>query len=224
MPGRRYGAAESDFSFVWNDGTGHHEIPNTGAKGLSSDKSVEDSAEPTGKNTFSVSATGGVRFATDGGVTYIEGDSTGWANTSTRTAKTNIDPVDPQRVLDGVKDVEVATWEYKNDDGDGAGTTHVGPMAEEFHDILDIDLGSSDEHINSLNADGMLFAAVQGLAGRLNEETDRLAEENEQLNQDLDAKDDRIEEVEAENDELRERLADIEAHLGLDDPEIPTDD
>ena len=171
VPGGRYGAAESDFSFVWNDGTGHHEIPNTGAKGLSSDEPVEDSAEPTGPNSFSVSATGGVRFATDGGVTYIEGDSTGWANTSTRTAKTNIDPVDPQQVLDGVEDVEVATWEYKNDD-DGAGTTHVGPMAEEFHGILDINLGSSDEHINSLNADGTLFAAVQGLAERLNEETD----------------------------------------------------
>ena len=134
-------------------------------------------------------------------------------------------------MLDGVEDVEVATWEYKNDDGEGAGTTHVGPMAEEFHSILDSNLGSSDEHINSLNADGTLFAAVQGLAERLNEETDRLAEENEQLKRDLDAKDDRIErleadrdELEAENDELRERLADIEAHLGLDDPEISTDD
>ena len=37
-------------------------------------------------------------------------------------------------------------------------------MAEEFHEILDADVGSSDEHINSLNADSVLFAAVQGLS------------------------------------------------------------
>jgi hypothetical protein len=224
VPGGALGAAESDDSFVWNDLTGYHAIPNTDTDGLSSDKAVN--GEPvTGANTFSVSAQGGVRFITgSNSVTYIDGGTTGWSTSSTRTAKTNIDPVDPQQVLDGVEDVEVATWEYKNDDGEGAGTTHVGPMAEEFHGILDVDLGSSDEHINSLNADGTLFAAVQGLAERLNEETDRLAEANEQLNQDLDAKDDRIGELEAENDELRERLADIEAHLGVDDPELSTDD
>ena len=111
VPGGRYGAAESDFSFVWNDGTGHHEIPNTNVKGLSSDKPVEDSAEPTSANTLSVGATGGVRFATGGGVACIEADSTGWANTSTRTARTSVDPVDPQQVLDGIEDVEVDTWE-----------------------------------------------------------------------------------------------------------------
>jgi hypothetical protein len=237
VPGGRLGAAESDQSFVWNDNGSYHAIPNDGSDGLSSDTAVN--GEPvTGANTFSVSATGGVRFITgNSSVTYIDGGTAGWSTSSTRTAKTNIDPVDPQQVLDGIEDVEVATWEYKTDDGDGAGTTHVGPMAEEFHSILDTNLGSSDEHINSLNADGTLFAAVQGLAQRLNEETDRLAEENEQLTQDLhtkadriekleadrdelqddlDTKDDRIEEVEAENDELRERLAGIEAHLGLD--------
>jgi len=224
VPGGEYGAAESGESFVWNDGSTYHDIPNVGSDGLSSDTAVN--GEPvTGPNTFSVSAQGSVRFITgSSSVTYIDGGTAGWATSSTRTAKTNIDPVDPQQVLDGVEDVEVATWEYKTDDGEGAGTTHVGPMAEEFHGILDIDLGSSDEHINSLNADGTLFAAVQGLAERLNEETDRLAEDNEQLNQDLDAKADRIEELEAENDELRERLADIEAHLGVDDPERSTDD
>ena len=53
---------------------------------------------------------------------------------------------------------------------------------------------------------------------------ERLEADRDDLQDNLDAKDDRIEEVEAENDELRERLADIEAHLGLDDPEISTDD
>jgi hypothetical protein len=116
-------------------------------------------------------------------------------------------------VLDGVEDLEVATWEYKDDDGEGAGTTHIGPMAEEFHDIVAV--GSSDEHINSINADGVLFAAVQGLSERLAEKDDRIA--------DLEADRD---DLQAENEHLRDRLARIEDHLGLDstvDP-VPADD
>lgn len=219
VPGGAYGAAESDNTFVWNDGTEYHDVPNAYPyDGLSSDTKV-DSEPVIGSQTFSVSAQGGVRFITGGSkVTYIGGGTAGWSNTSSRTAKTNIDPVDPQQVLDGVKDLEVATWEYE-EDGDGAGSTHIGPMAEEFHSILDDAVGSSDDHINSINADGMLFAAVQGLAERLSAETDRLAAENDQLREELDAKDSRIDELEAENDELRSRLADIEAHLGLGETE-----
>ena len=218
VPGGKDGAAESDNTFVWNDGTAYHSIPRARNDGLSSDTAVD--GEPVkGSQTFSVSAQGGVRFITGGSsVTYIDGGTAGWSNTSSRAAKRNIDPVDSQQVLDGVEDLEVATWEYK-DDGDGTGTTHIGPMAEEFHDILDDDVGSSDDHINSINADGILFAAVQGLAERLNEETDRLAEENDQLRETLDAKDSRIDELETENDELRSRIADIEAHLGLGETE-----
>jgi len=195
VPGGAYGAAEAGESFVWNDASSYHAIPNTDNNGLSSNTAVNN--EPvTGANTFSVSAQGGVRFITGpSSVTYIDGGTAGWSTSSTRTAKTNIDPVDPQQVLDGVEDVEVATWEYKNDDGEGAGTTHVGPMAEEFHGILDIDLGSSDEHINSLNADGILFAAVQGLAERLGR------------------KNDRIERLEAENDRKSEQIDQLRRNL-----------
>ncbi len=200
VPGGSKGAAESDESFVWNDGSGYHEIPNTFVDGLSSDTAVN--GEPVTKaNTFSVSAQGGVRFITgSGSVTYIHGGSTGWSNTSSRASKTNIDPVDTQDVLNGVDELEVATWEYE-DDG-GAGTTHIGPMAEEFHDIVDV--GASDEHINSLNADGVLFAAVQGLSEKLSE------------------KDDQIDELEEETAELRDRLAVIEEQLDEEDTTEPT--
>jgi hypothetical protein len=212
VPGGENGAAESDNSFVWNDGSSYHSIPNS-SFGLSSAKAV-DSESVTGAGTFSVSASGGVRFITgSSSVTYISSGSTGWSNTSSRAAKTNIDSVAPQQVLDGVEDLEVATWEYKDDDGEGAGTTHIGPMAEEFHDIVAV--GSSDEHINSINADGVLFAAVQGLSERLAEKDDRIA--------DLEADRD---DLQAENEHLRDRLARIEDHLGLDstvDP-VPADD
>jgi len=209
VPGGARGAAESDKSFVWNDGSQYHFIPNSSSDGLSSDTSV-NVENVTGSNTFSVSAQGGVRFITGSDkVTFIEPGETGWSTWSSRAAKTNIKPVDPETILDGVEELEVATWEYENGDGDSAGTTHIGPMAEDFHDI--VDLGSSDEHINSINADGVLFAAVQGLSEKLDEKDDQ-----------IDDQQDQIDELEMENDRLRERLTAVEAHLGLDSAADPT--
>jgi len=201
VPGGTWGAAEDDNSFVWNDASGFHSIPNSSSFGLSSDTAVD--GEPvTGSNTFSVGATGGVRFITgSSSVTHINGGSTGWSTTSSRAAKTNIDPVDPRDVLAGVRELEVATWEYENEDNGGAGTTHIGPMAEDFHDIVDV--GSSDDHINAVNADGVLFAAVQGLSEK------------------LERKDGRIDDLEAENERLRDRLSTVEDHLGLGRAEEP---
>lgn len=201
--------AADDNTFVWNDDTAYHDFPeddDTDPNGLSSAKQVGGfTAPPTGANTFHASATGGFRFitgsATSPNVTYIQGDSAGWANTSTRTAKTNIDPVDSSEVLAGVEEMEVATWEYKDGDGGGQGVRHIGPMAEDFHEAVEV--GDSDEHINSVNADGVAFAAIQGLSQKLEE------------------KDDRIDDLEAENEQLRERLEAVEDRLdrlGAGDP------
>jgi len=198
VPGGARGAAEDSNSFVWNDGTGYHAIPNTSFGGLSSNKKVN--GEPvTGSDTFSVSAQGGVRFITgSSSVTYIESGSTGWTTSSSRAVKTNVDPVDPERALAGVDSMDVATWEY--DDGEAAGTTHIGPMAEDFHDAFDV--GDSDEHINSVNARGVLFAAVQGLSEELDEKEECI----EELEAEAERKDDRI-------DDLESRLERLEAHL-----------
>lgn len=220
VPGGGFGAAEETRTFVWNDGTGYHAIPNTSSDGLSSNTAVDD--EPvTGANTFSVSATGGVRFVTgdasNPNVTYIPSDSAGWTTTSSRAVKTNIDPVEPREALAGVEELEVATWEYETEDESGAGTTHIGPMAEDFHDAFDV--GSSDEHINSVNADGVAFAAIKGLSAKL-DDTRQERDEHEERIDDLEAENEHLrdanEQLREQNAELEQRLAAIEDHLGLD--------
>ena len=182
VPGGRLGAAEDINSFVYNDGEQYHDIPDLSFAGLSSNTAVD--GEPvTGANTFSVSATGGVRFITGSAenpkVTYIPNNSAGWTTTSSRAVKTNIDPVEPREALDGVESMEIATWEYEREDGEGAGTTHIGPMAGDFHDAFAV--GSSDEHINSINADGVALAAIQGLSTELDETREELAEKDERI-------------------------------------------
>jgi uncharacterized coiled-coil protein SlyX len=212
-------------AFVWNDGGGYHSVNNESV--FRAGDQVAD--EPVlGSNTFNVSARGGVRFVTgEGDVTYIEGGSAGWARTSTRAAKTNVDPVDPDAALDGVRSMEIATWEYRDADGEGAGTTHIGPMAEDFHEAFEV--GASDNHINSINADGVALAAIQGLATRLDrvdelesELTDRddrvddleqqIADQNDQIDDlsgELDERDERIETLEREKQRLAETVADL---------------
>lgn len=193
--GGRFAFAENDNTFVWCDGT-------ASSSDQFSSADAANGSGVTGPRTFHVKSTEGVRMLTSAGTTYIPGGSTGWSVTSTRAAKTNVEPVEPQQVLDGVESLEVSTWEYEGDDGDGAGVRHVGPMAEEFHDAFE--LGDSDEHINSVNVDGVALAAIQGLAERLDDREERVA--------DLEAENEALRE---QNDALRERVAALEEHVGF---------
>ena len=198
-------AAESFGSFVWNDGGEYHAIPNTGSNdGLSSNTAVV--REPvTGQQTFSVSAQGGVRFITgSSSVTYIDGGTTGWATTSTRSAKTDVTRADPTAVLEAVEAMPISTWEYKTESGEGAGTRHIGPMAEDFHGALPYDLGSSEDHINSLNADGVALGAVKGLARKVKRQKETIAALKAESKKKIAA-------LKAENRDIKKRLAALEA-------------
>ncbi|MWG36001.1 tail fiber domain-containing protein [Halomarina oriensis] len=194
--------AADDNAFVWNDGSQYHDVDGDGTPdGFSSAQDVAGSGV-TGEETFNVSASGGVRFVTGpNSVTYVPGGSTGWSTTSTVAAKTDVTPVDPRAVLDGVLDAPVSTWEYVDENGEGRGVRHIGPMAETFHRIVDV--GDSDAHINSVDADGVALAAIQGLAARLDETA-------EELRSELAARDEHVETLAAENDRLRERLRAVE--------------
>jgi hypothetical protein len=211
----QYAAAENKNAFVWNDGLAEHEYDAPATTqgtftGISSSTDVNGESV-TGSETFSVSATGGVRFITgSSSVTYIDAASTGWSTASSRTVKTNIQSINPREALAGVEEMEVATWEYEDDNGEGAGTTHIGPMAEDFHDAFDV--GSSDKHINSINSDGVALAAIQGLSSKLND-----------AREELDDKDDRIDTLEAENADLRERNAELEARIDRIETELGID-
>lgn len=118
--------------------------------------------------------------------------------TSTSAAKTGIEPVDPETMLQGVESLAVSEWEFiETDDG-----RHVGPMAEEFQAAFG--LGASDESIASVDADGVALAAIQGLARRQREETAALRSL-------LEEKDEQIERLESVVDDLSERVGDLVA-------------
>ena len=92
----------------------------------------------------------------------------GFNATSARTKKRAFGSVSPESVLETVTDLEVSTWEYTDTDSG----RHMGPMAGEFREAFG--LGDDNGTISSIDADGVAFAAIQGLANQLERKTERI--------------------------------------------------
>lgn len=87
-----------------------------------------------------------------------------WTNASDRSSKRNVDPVDTQDILSKLMSLPVSTWQYH---GEPDQVRHLGPMAQDFYAVFD--LGHSDTHIGTIDADGVALAAIQGMYLRLQE-------------------------------------------------------
>jgi hypothetical protein len=88
---------------------------------------------------------------------------------SDRNAKTDIVAVDTAAVLAGVASLPIATWKYKTDTA-----THLGPMAQDFSEAFE--LGDTNTGIATVDADGVALAAIQELKKQLDAKEARLAD------------------------------------------------
>lgn len=126
-----------------------------------------------------------------GGVSPAYCDGTTWVNGSDRNAKRDFSTVDPREVLAKVAALPLSEWQYKA----APGQAHLGPMAQDFHAAFGLN-GSDDKHIATVDEGGVALAAIQGLNEKV-EDGSRRSEE-------------RIQELEAENVELKARLEKLE--------------
>lgn len=116
-------------------------------------------------NEFAVRATGGARFvsAIDGsgiptaGVELAPGGGS-WSSLSDLNAKVNFSSVHGLDVLERLSEIPIETWSYKAQD---PSIRHIGPMAQDFYAAFAV--GEGDTHITTVDADGVAFAAIQGL-------------------------------------------------------------
>ena len=115
---------------------------------------------------FTVVAEGGVQFFTGEdpvshvlthGVELAPGGGS-WTTISDRNAKTAVQPVDAREVLKKVAALPLNTWQYKAQE---AKYRHMGPMAQDFYAAFQ--LGETDKGIDTVDADGVALAAIQGL-------------------------------------------------------------
>lgn len=143
-------------SFVWADSTDH------------------TTATSTAANEFTARASGGVRFfsnSTQQTGSRIAPGGNSWSSVSDRAVKENQRAIDPRVILEKVAALPVTEWNLVSQD---PSIRHLGPMAQDFHAAFG--LGEDDRHISSSDADGVAFAAIQGLYHRLQERDDRIAE------------------------------------------------
>ena len=113
------------------------------------------------------------------------------ASTSDRNAKQDFAPVDPQEVLDKVSALPITKWIYKTD----TGTTHIGPMAQDFYAAFAV--GPDDKHITTVDEGGVALAAIQGLNQKLQEDLKHQDAENAELKKQNDSMTGRLDELEA---------------------------
>lgn len=116
---------------------------------------------PEGVGVRGVSSTGTAASFTGGssgsGTCSFAGGA-GWACTSDRNLKEDFAPVDTGRLLQQLAQMPVTSWTMV---GDVERTTHLGPTAQDFHAAFG--LGNDDTTINSVDAQGVALAAIQGL-------------------------------------------------------------
>jgi hypothetical protein len=91
---------------------------------------------------------------------------------SDRNAKRDFARVDRDAILERLSRLPISTWSYK---ADPQGARHIGPMAQDFKSSFDV--GSTDKAIYPLDESGVAFAAIQALDERIK----RLTAENASL-------------------------------------------
>lgn len=121
--------------------------------------------------------------------------SQGVVLTSDRNAKEHFVAVHPTEVLSKVTSLPISQWNFK---GDRPEVRHLGPMAQDFHAAFGLD-GADDKRISVVDEGGVALAAIQGL--------------NEKVEDTSQKSDARIQQLEAENADLKARLEKIEQLL-----------
>lgn len=173
VPGGVRGEAINNGSFVWSG----------------------DSSEVTtsfADNTFTVRCEGGARFYTANGTAVgprLAAGGSDWVANSDSNLKTKVTAVDARAILSKLSQLPVTEWQYKHNPD----RRYIGPMAQDFHAMFG--LGDDDKGIGTLDSDGVMYAAIQGLVEELKE------------------RDKTIEELKAQNAEVQSALRAIREQL-----------
>ena len=154
--------------------------------GDASTNAVGTRVQPTGTNQFVARAAGGFYFFTSSitapvGSAGVPGvrltpNGSGWISVSDVNAKENFRDLAPEDVLAKIAALPIREWNYK---AQGATVRHWGPTAQDFKAAFE--LGEDPLGINSIDADGVALAAVKALEARTRQTNETLSRENDDL-------------------------------------------
>jgi len=118
---------------------------------------------------------------------------------SDRNAKEAFETTDPLLILQRLSELPIQTWNYKWND---AAIRHIGPMAQDFAAAFAV--GEDDRHIYPVDAQGVAFAAIQGLY-RIVREKEVQLENQQRITESLH------EQLRSQQEENKEMKARVEA-------------
>lgn len=151
---------------LFNNGKTRFSINNTGAGEIwtfdNTGVSFDISRVGTGSAEFRVLNSGDVRM--DQGEAFAQAFNV----VSSRTEKTDIEPIDDLAILQRIGELEVAEWRYKTDT---EGKRHIGPFAEDFASTFGVGDG---KHISIVDIAGVSFSAIKALRSEVEEKNDRI--------------------------------------------------
>jgi hypothetical protein len=142
------------------------------------------SATPAGDFTVNKIGSGGQEFTVntrnngDGKPTMVvAGSVQGWnfVNSSSRELKTDFSLLDGKEVLNRLSEIPVMSWRYK---AEAETALHFGPVAEDFQAAFQLGDGRT---ITTIDADGVAFAAIQGLYTTVQEKDARIEQLEERI-------------------------------------------
>ena len=107
-----------------------------------------------------------VSYNSDGSKRYL----------SDHAIKESFEEVNVQQVLEKVAALPITTWKYTDDPNS---VRHLGPMAQDF--AAAFGLGDSDRSIQIVDANGVTFAAIQGLYQMLIQKSAEIAVLHQEL-------------------------------------------
>ena len=176
VPGGSIGFAVHDGSFVWSGDTGEY-------------------TASFANGTFTVRCEGGARFYTANGTGVgprLAAGGTDWVANSDSNLKTKITAINARDILAKLSELPISSWQYKHNPN----RRYIGPMAQDFHAVFG--LGEDDKGIGTLDSDGVMYAAIQGLVEELKERDKAMA-----------ARDKKIDALNAKLKSLEERLSSL---------------
>jgi len=127
-------------------------------------------------NRWMARASGGVYFYTNSSLTsgmYLASGGSSWNAVSNPALKEHFAAIDTRLLVQRLSSIPITTWNYK---AQNASILHVGPMADDFNALLPGLGGEGEMSINSLDADGIALASIQGLYQMLQDKDAHIAE------------------------------------------------
>ena len=152
------------------------------AANVSSSNTVSIGSSTTTKYVFGIPTTTNLGYALQVGSTTSNGNGAyltnggTWTDASSREFKENFEVIDEEELLAKVEKLDIKKWNYK-----GTDEVHIGPVAEEFKALFELGVKNDNQHISTLDGNGIALKSVQILSKKVGEKDKQIDDLKERI-------------------------------------------